>query len=70
MATHTAKHAELYRMVTAEHICPFGLKARALLKRKGYELDDHWLRNREEIDAFKAKHQVNTTPRPLSMENG
>ncbi|EKU31749.1 hypothetical protein C660_00190 [Alcaligenes sp. HPC1271] len=62
MATHSAKHAELYRMVTADHICPFGLKARALLKRKGYELDDHWLRNREEIDAFKAKHQVSTTP--------
>ena len=62
MATHTAKHAELYRMVTAEHICPYGLKARALLKRKGYELEDHWLRNREEIDAVKAKHQVNTTP--------
>ncbi|MGO3132229.1 MAG: MauE/DoxX family redox-associated membrane protein [Alcaligenes sp.] len=62
MATHTAKRAELYRMVTADHLCPYGLKARALLKRKGYELEDHWLRNREEIEAFKAKHQVSTTP--------
>ncbi|MBQ0216352.1 glutaredoxin [Alcaligenes faecalis] len=62
MATHTAKRAELYRIVTAEHICPFGLKARALLKHKGYELEDHWLRNREEIDAFKAEHHVGTTP--------
>lgn len=62
MATHTAKRAKLYRMVTAEHICPFGLKARALLKRKGYEVEDHWLENREEIDAFKAQHHVRTTP--------
>ena len=27
------KHADLYRMVTAEHICPFGLKSRHLLHR-------------------------------------
>ena len=70
MATHAAKRAELYRMVTAEHICPFGLKARALLKRKGYELEDHWLRNREEIDAFKAEHHVSTTPQTFSEGKG
>lgn len=62
MATHSAKRAELYRMVTAEHTCPYGLKARDLLKRNGYELEDHWLKNREEIDAFKARHDVDTTP--------
>ena len=62
MATHSAKSAELYRMVTEEHTCPYGLKALALLKSKGFEPQDHWLKNREEIDAFKAKYQVSTTP--------
>jgi len=61
MAT-AAKQATIYRMVTADHICPFGLKARGLLKREGYAVDDHWLTTREETDAFKAKHDVKTTP--------
>lgn len=62
MATPATKSAELYRMVTAEHTCPFGLKALDLLKRKGYSVDDNWLRTRPEIDAFKEKHDVRTTP--------
>ena len=56
------KHADLYRMVTAEHICPFGLKSRHLLRRKGYSVTDHPLRDREETDAFKAREGVDTTP--------
>ncbi len=56
------KHATLYRMVTDEHICPFGLKARYLLRRKGYTVDDHWLHDREETDAFKAREGVGSTP--------
>lgn len=62
MATHAAKRADLHRMVTAEHTCPYGLKALDLLKREGYEVVDHKLTTREEIDAFKAKHNVKTTP--------
>ena len=57
-----AKSATLYRMATDEHICPFGLKSKDLLKRKGYELDDNLLTSREETDAFKNKHDVKTTP--------
>ncbi|PKP91299.1 MAG: glutaredoxin [Alphaproteobacteria bacterium HGW-Alphaproteobacteria-16] len=49
-------------MVMPGHICPYGLKSKALLERKGYRVDDHWLRTREETDAFKAKHDVRTTP--------
>ena len=45
-----------------EHTCPYGLKAKDLLRRQGYEVEDHWLRTREETDAFKAKHGVKTTP--------
>jgi glutaredoxin len=54
--------AELYRMVTPEHICPFGLKSRDLLRRQGYAVEDHLLRSRAETDAFMAKEQVKTTP--------
>ena len=54
--------ATLYRMATDEHICPYGLKSRDLLERRGYEIDDHLLRSREETDAFKREHDVETTP--------
>lgn len=54
--------AVLYRMVTDEHICPFGLKAKALLEREGFEVDDHHLASRADTDAFKERHEVETTP--------
>lgn len=56
------KTAVLYRMVTDEHICPFGLKSKDLLEREGLQVDDRHLINREETDAFKAEHGVKTTP--------
>lgn len=56
------KHAVLYRMVTENHICPFGIKSKDLLKRKGFSVEDNHLTTREETDAFKAKHDVKTTP--------
>ena len=62
MATAAPKRATIYRMVMPEHTCPYGLKAKDLLRRQGYEVEDHWLRTREETDAFKAKHGVKTTP--------
>lgn len=62
MASAPAKHAILYRMVTPTHICPFGVKAKDLLRRKGYAVDDRLLANRPDIDAFKAEHGVKTTP--------
>lgn len=57
-----AKRAVLYRMVMPEHTCPWGLRARHLLRSKGYEIEDHWLTTRAETDAFKAEHEVATTP--------
>jgi glutaredoxin len=57
-----SKQATLYRMKTPEHICPYGLKSRYLLKKNGYEIDDHLLKSREETDAFKEKEGVDTTP--------
>ncbi|MFT3722485.1 MAG: glutaredoxin [Hyphomonadaceae bacterium] len=57
-----ARHATLYRMAMGHHLCPFGLKAKDLLERKGFVVDDHLLRTREETDAFKAAQDVKTTP--------
>ncbi|SMQ74438.1 Glutaredoxin [Altererythrobacter xiamenensis] len=57
--TETAK---LYRMVMDKHVCPYGTKSKYLLEKEGYEVEDHHLTTREETDAFKAKHDVQTTP--------
>ncbi|PNU06146.1 MauE/DoxX family redox-associated membrane protein [Novosphingobium guangzhouense] len=57
-----AKTAILYRMVMEKHICPYGLKSLHLLKSRGYKVEDHWLTTRSEVDAFKAGHDVSTTP--------
>ncbi len=56
------KTAVLYRMVMPDHVCPYGQKARWLLRRKGYAVEDHHLKTRAETDAFKAGHGVQTTP--------
>lgn len=57
-----AKQATLYRMVTPEHTCPFGVCARELLEGAGYDVEDNLLTSREAIEAFKAEHDVATTP--------
>lgn len=57
-----SKKAVLYRMMTPDHQCPFGLKTLDVLRRSGFEVEDHHLASREEIDAFKQEHDVKTTP--------
>ncbi|WP_043152698.1 glutaredoxin family protein [Sphingobium sp. Ant17] len=57
-----ARSAAIHRMVMPGHICPYGIKARWLLKQRGYRIEDHWLTSRAETDAFKAAHDVKTTP--------
>lgn len=49
-------------MVMDKHVCPYGTKAKYLLESKGYEVEDFHLTSRPETDAFKAKHDVATTP--------
>lgn len=56
------RNATLYRMVTPEHTCPFGVKAKALLEDHGFSVDDQVLRTREAVDKFEAEHKVDTTP--------
>ncbi len=60
--TGTAKIATLYRMVMPDHLCPYGLKSKALLERNGYEVDDRPLRTRDETEAFQRSRGVETTP--------
>lgn len=56
------RRARLYRMVMEDHVCPYGLKAKALLERHGYEVQDHRLESRGETDRFQREHGVDTTP--------
>jgi len=49
-------------MVMDQHVCPYGLKAKDLLRRQGFTVEDKWLTSREATDAFKAEHRVQTTP--------
>jgi glutaredoxin len=60
--TGHAKTAALYRMVMPEHLCPYGQKSKYLLERHGFAVDDHHLTSREETEAFKQEHGVDTTP--------
>jgi len=57
-----ARTAILYRMVMDKHLCPYGLKAKYLLERSGFRVEDHWLKTRQETDAFKDDQGVKTTP--------
>ena len=54
--------AKLYRMVIDKHVCPYGIKSKWLLEREGYAVEDHHLTTREQTDAFKREHGVETTP--------
>lgn len=45
-----------------KHVCPYGLKSKHLLESRGYAVEDHHLTTREQTDAFKAEHGVETTP--------
>ncbi len=57
--TRTAK---LYRMVMDDHVCPYGIKSKWLLEKHGFQVEDNHLTTREETDAFKEEHGVETTP--------
>ncbi|MHB2211475.1 MauE/DoxX family redox-associated membrane protein [Methylobacterium sp. CM6257] len=62
MASATTRKATLYRMVMPQHVCPYGLKAKDLLERRGFGVEDHWLTTREATDRFKEEHRVKSTP--------
>lgn len=56
------RSATLYRMVLPDHECPFGRRAMEMLEAAGYDVDEQVLGTREEVDSYKAKEGVTTTP--------
>ena len=57
-----ARTATLTRMVLPDHECPYGVRAKAMLEQAGFTIDEHILSTRDEVDAFKQKHGLATTP--------
>jgi len=65
----SGKTASLYRMVMPDHLCPYGLKSKDLLERHGFSIQDHHLTARDETEAFKKEHGVDTTPQTFIAGN-
>lgn len=56
------KQATLYRMVTPDHLCPWGIKAKDLLRRNGYTIDDCHLESEEANRSYKKENGYDETP--------
>ena len=56
------RRAVLYRMVLPTHECPYGRLAKRMLEDAGFDIEEHVLTSRAEVDAFEAEHDVATTP--------
>ena len=57
-----SKQATIYRMVTPDHLCPWGIKAYDLLKRNGFQIDDHHLKSQDENKQYKQENGYDETP--------
>ncbi len=62
------RNATLYRMKLPEHECPYGLLARRMLEDAGFNIEEHLLTSREQVEEFKRDHGIETTP--LVLING
>lgn len=49
-------------MVTPDHLCPWGVKAKDLLRRNGYDVEDHHLETEQANQAYKEANGVDETP--------
>lgn len=58
----STKTARIHRMVTPDHLCPWGIKALDLLKRNGFQVEDHHLESEDANKAYKEKHGYDETP--------
>jgi glutaredoxin len=56
------RKAVLYRMKLPTHECPYGLLAKRMLEDSGFDVDEHLLTTREQVDDFQTEHDVATTP--------
>jgi glutaredoxin len=57
-----SRQAVLYRMVLPDHTCPFGVRAKQMLEQAGFDIEEHILDSREQVDAFQTREGVTTTP--------
>lgn len=58
-SSHTAT---IYRLVTPDHVCPYGLKSLDLLERHDFDIDDRPLRTEAEATELRERLGVETTP--------
>ena len=57
-----SKQATVVRMVTPHHLCPWGVKAKDLLKRGGFAVEDRHLTSKDANEAYKKEHGYDETP--------
>lgn len=57
-----SKQATIVRMVTPDHLCPWGIKGFDLLKRGGYQIEDRHLASKKESQAYKETNGYDETP--------
>ena len=60
--TNEKQRAVLYRMVLPDHECPFGVRAKSMLEDAGFEIEEHVLETREEVDAYMESEGIERTP--------
>src|SRR5688572_17072685 len=54
--------ATVYRLVSPDHVGPYGLKTIDLLKRHDLQIEDRHLETEEEATELRARLDVDTTP--------
>ena len=54
--------ATLYRMVLPDDVCPLGVRARQMLDRAAFVIEEHILSTRMEAEAFMEGLGVDSTP--------
>ncbi|MCG8601439.1 MAG: glutaredoxin [Verrucomicrobiales bacterium] len=57
-----SKKAIIHRMVTPDHLCPWGVKALDLLRRNGFEVEDNHLESMDANKAYKEEQGYDETP--------
>lgn len=66
MSSQLLRDVQIYRMSKPDHECPWGLKAIELMQKRNIHFEDHRLISQEQVDAFKERHGVPTTPQIFS----
>jgi len=65
--TTRTRHATIYRLVTPDHVCPYGLKSLDLLKRHGFDIDDRHLETEDQAADYADAHLPGAINIPLAQ---